>query len=72
MLRLDEWRRARNVTQKEMAKALNVSLPTYVRLENNPELIKIGQAYIIAKRLDVSINDIIFMPIETTKCGMVN
>jgi len=72
MLRLDEWRRARNVTQKEMAKALNVSLPTYVRLENNPESIKIGQAYIIAKRLDVSINDIIFMPIETTKCGMVN
>ena len=72
MLRLDEWRRARNVTQKEMAKALNVSLPTYVRLENNPESIRIGQAYIIAKRLDVSINDIIFMPIETTKCGMVN
>lgn len=72
MLRLDEWRRARNVTQKEMAKALNVSLPTYVRLENNPESIKIGQAYIIAKRLDVSIDDIIFMPIETTKCGMVN
>lgn len=72
MLRLDEWRRARNITQKEMAKALNISLPTYIRLENNPENIKIGQAFIIAKRLDVSLDDIIFVPMETTKCGMVN
>ena len=72
MLRLDEWRRARNISQKEMAKALNISLPTYIRLENNPENIKIGQAFIIAKRLDVSLDDIIFAPMETTKCGMVN
>jgi transcriptional regulator with XRE-family HTH domain len=72
MLRLDEWRRARNISQKEMAKALNISLPTYIRLENNPENIKIGQAFIIAKRLDVSLDDIIFVPMETTKCGMVN
>ena len=70
MLRIDEWRRAKNITQKEMAKALGISLPTYLRLEKNPSEIKIETAYKIAKILGVAFEDIIFLPNQSTKCGL--
>ena len=70
MLRLDEWRRARNITQRTMANALEISLPTYIKLESNPAKMKIEQAFKVAEILNVDISDIIFMPLETTKCGL--
>ncbi len=70
MLKVDEWRRAKEITQKEMAKALGISLPTYLRLEKNPGEIKIKDAFKIAEILDVNFNDIIFLPSQSTKCGL--
>ena len=70
MLKVDEWRRAKEITQKEMAKALGISLPTYLRLEKNPGEIKIKDAFKMAEILDVNFNDIIFLPSQSTKCGL--
>ena len=53
-----------------MAKALGISLPTYLRLEKNPGEIKIKDAFKIAEILDVNFNDIIFLPSQSTKCGL--
>ena len=61
-LKLVEWRRARNITQDEMAKQLDISKPTYVRWERNPKLIRIDCAYRIASIFGVEITDIIFLP----------
>lgn len=61
-LKLVEWRRARGISQPEMAKGLGISMPTYVRWEKNPGNIAISKAYDIAKILEVDIKDIIFLP----------
>lgn len=61
-LKLIEWRRARGISQPEMAKNLGISMPTYVRWEKNPGNIAISKAYDIAKILEVDIKDIIFLP----------
>ena len=61
-LKLVEWRRARNITQDDMAKCLEISKPTYVRWERNPSLIRIDSAYKIASIFGVDITDIIFLP----------
>lgn len=61
-LKLVEWRRARNITQDDMAKRLEISKPTYVRWERNPSLIRIDSAYKIASIFGVDITDIIFLP----------
>lgn len=70
MLRVDEWRRAKDIPQKVMAKALNISLPTYLKLEKEPEKMRIEQAFKVAEVLGVNFEDIIFMPSQTTKCGL--
>lgn len=61
-LKLVEWRRARNITQDDMAKRLEIAKPTYVRWERNPSLIRIDSAYKIASIFGVDITDIIFLP----------
>lgn len=58
-LSLDAWRRARNVSQKEMAEACNVSIVTYQNWERNPGKIKIDVAIRIADKLQIPLNDII-------------
>lgn len=66
MLRVDEWRRAKNIPQKVIAKALNISLQTYLKLEKEPGKMKIEQAFKVAEILGVNFEDIIFMPSQTT------
>ena len=61
-LKLAEWRRARNITQDEMAKSLNIAKPTYVRWEKRPELIPVTSAFKIAEIFDVEITNILFLP----------
>ena len=61
-LKLVEWRRARGITQPEMAKRLGISVPTYVRWERKPDNIPVGKAYDIANIIGVDINEIIFLP----------
>lgn len=59
--KLAEWRRARNITQDEMAKRLDISKPTYVRWEKNPQNITMFYADKIAGILEAELTDIIFM-----------
>lgn len=70
MLRLDEWRRAKGIPQRVIAKALNISLPTYLKLEKEPGKMKIEQAVKVAEILGVNFEDILFLPSQTTKCGL--
>lgn len=61
-LKLVEWRRARGISQPEMAKNLGISMPTYVRWEKEPGKITMAKASQMAKILEVELSDIIFLP----------
>lgn len=65
-LTLREWRRAKGVTQAEMAELCGVQTNTYRRWEENPEEIKLSNAVAIADRLGVNLGDI-FFAFDTTK-----
>lgn len=60
--KLVEWRRAKGITQDEMAKMLGISKPTYVRWERKPEEIRIGFANKIAMIFETDLSNIIFLP----------
>lgn len=60
--KLVEWRRAKGITQEEMAKRLGISKPTYVRWERKPQDITIGMAYAIADIFETELSAIIFLP----------
>ena len=53
-------RRAKDITQKEMAESLKIHVQTYQRIEKYPETATIAQARAIADRLGMSYNDLIF------------
>lgn len=53
-------RRAKEITQKEMAESLQVHVQTYRRIEEYPETATIAQARKIAEKLGMSYNDLIF------------
>ena len=60
--KLVEWRRAKGITQDEMAKLLGISKPTYVRWEKTPENISMGFALKIASIFETDLSSIIFLP----------
>lgn len=60
--KLVEWRRAKGITQDEMAKMLGISKPTYVRWERKPDNITIGFANKIAMIFETDLSNIIFLP----------
>nr|WP_252601111.1 helix-turn-helix transcriptional regulator [Staphylococcus aureus] len=60
-LKLDEWRKRKGYTQKRFALKLGISPSTYNIWENNPEDIRPKDAFKIAKALNVSIDEIIFL-----------
>lgn len=59
-MQLRAWRRAKDISQQEMADKLNVHINTYQNWEKNPSKISIERAVQISKILGVSINDILF------------
>lgn len=59
-LTLRQWRKAREITQEQMAKALNIHINTYQNWEKDPGKISVTNVMKIAEVLKVSINDIIF------------
>lgn len=61
-LTLREWRRLKEVSQEEMAKVCDVHVNTYRTWEEKPSMIKLTDARIIAEKLEISLDDIIFMP----------
>lgn len=67
MLTVKQWRLAKGLSQEEMAKKCNVHRNTYASWEDNPEVISIGNAKIIANALQEPINDIFFAG-NSTKC----
>ncbi|MCD9066032.1 helix-turn-helix transcriptional regulator [Staphylococcus pasteuri] len=64
-LKLDEWRKRKGYTQSSFANKLGISPSTYNIWENNPEIIKPKDAFKIAKTLDISIDEIIFLKDES-------
>lgn len=60
MLTVREWRRAKEISQAEMAKRLGVHVNTYQNWEKKPKTITIENGVKIAKALEVPMNDIDF------------
>lgn len=57
-LTLKEWRRAKGISQEEMAEVCGVHLNTYRDWEEHPESIKLVHAVAIANRLGLQLRDI--------------
>lgn len=55
-----QWRKAKDLTQDDMAKKLNVHLNTYQNWEKEPEKISIANAVKIAEIFGISMNEISF------------
>lgn len=66
-LTIKEWRRLKEITQGEMADFCGVHVNTYRAWEENPAMIKLTNATLIAERLGVGLSDILFLPCDTTK-----
>ena len=60
MLTLRAWRRAKEISQEDMAERLNVHTNTYQNWEKEPEKISIANAVKIADILGVGMNEISF------------
>ena len=66
-MKVDEIRRAKKISQAEMAERLHVSLSKYIRMEKYPWKISIEEGIEIADIFGVSFDDLIFMPEKVTK-----
>lgn len=60
MQTLRAWRRAREISQGDMADKLNIHINTYQNWEKEPEKISIANAVKIAQILGVEMNEITF------------
>lgn len=58
---IKEARIAARYSQEAAARKLGISRPTYKRLEEHPELVKIGQAQAIADLFGVSLDELFFL-----------
>ncbi len=67
-LTLREWRNAKEISKKKMADACGIHENTYAKWEEDPKRIPIGQAFVIARTLGVSIDQILFSS-NSTKCS---
>lgn len=59
-LTVKQWRRAKDITQGQMADMLNVHINTYQKWETEPGKISIENAIKIAEILQIPIDEIIF------------
>ena len=60
ILNLKQARRLKDKTQDEMAKLLKIHVQSYRKLEENPDLVTIGQAKKIADFLEIPYDEIFF------------
>jgi putative transcriptional regulator len=56
--RIKEWRKERNVTQEDLARAVEVTRQTIISLENGKYNASLQLAYKIARYFDVKIEDV--------------
>lgn len=66
-LTMKQWRLAKELSQEEMASKCNVHRNTYAAWEDNPDMVSVGNAKVIAQALGESVNTIFFNE-DTTKC----
>lgn len=59
-LSLSAWRKARELTLRDMAAKIGVSTITYNRWEKDPSKISLGKAIEISRALNVDFDNIIF------------
>ena len=59
-LTIRQWRRAKEITQEQMAERLDIHVGTYQNWEESPEKISIGKAMQIAEIFGVTLDDITF------------
>lgn len=69
-LTMKQWRLAKELSQEEMASKCNVHRNTYASWEENPDMVSVGNAKIIAKALGESVNTIFFDD-NSTKCRTI-
>lgn len=62
MFTIRGWRKAREMTQEELAAKLNVSTQTICNWEKDSSVIPIAKCFELAKVFNVELNDIIFLP----------
>ena len=65
-LTIRELRRAREISQEDMATACGVHVNTYRAWEENPAELKLSKAQIIAEKLGITVEDI-FLSSNTTE-----
>jgi transcriptional regulator with XRE-family HTH domain len=59
-LTVRQWRKAREMTQEQMAEKLGVHMNTYMNWEKDPGKISIANAKAISEILEVPLDDIVF------------
>lgn len=59
-LTIEEWRRAKGISQEEMANLCGIHLNTYRAWEKNPGEIRLSKGVLIAEKLEIPIDDILF------------
>jgi len=69
-LSLDAWRRARGLSQSEVASQLGVHVNTYLRWEKHPGEIRYDKAIAIANLFNINLDDII-LPEDTTENDII-
>lgn len=68
-LSMKQWRLAKEFSQEDMALKCGVHRNTYASWEENPDIVSVGNAKIIAKAFGESVNTIFFND-QSTKCGI--
>lgn len=57
---IKDLRKARNITQEDLVRLTGISRPTIARIETCRHSISVEHLFIIAKALEVSINDLLY------------
>lgn len=65
-LTLRQWRRFKEESVEAMAKVCECSPMTYSEWEKNPEKLKLKAIVLILKHWELSFDDIIFLPEDST------
>lgn len=65
-LTIKQWRLIRGKTQEEVANACGVAIPTIREWENNPEKITLAKLFKLFALYNITFEDIIFLPNDTT------
>ena len=67
---IKQHRLLKDMTQEAVSEKLGVHVNTYAAWEKNPEKISIATSKMLATIFNVSVDDIIFLPSNSTKCRL--